>query len=113
MNLSNIVPWVRSFADYRAMFALSDADLRGRVLGCGDGPASFNTEATALGAHVVSVDRIYMCAAVEIEARIVDIFHDDLSASREERIVDYEFQRGGNVMLRLRQGPRGQAAATT
>ncbi|MGJ0532063.1 hypothetical protein [Methylocystis sp.] len=67
MNLSNIVPWGRSFAEYRAMFALSDADLRGGVLGCGDGPASFNADATTLGAHVISVDPIYMFGAVEIE----------------------------------------------
>jgi hypothetical protein len=66
------------------MFALSDADLHGRVLGCGGGPASFNAEATALGAHVVSVDLIYMCAAVEIEARIVSTFSTMMSRRASE-----------------------------
>ena len=41
------------------MFDLSPADLRGRILGCGDGPASFNAEATTRGAHVTSCDPIY------------------------------------------------------
>jgi hypothetical protein len=69
MNLSSIVPWGRSFDEYRAMFALSDADLQGRVLGCGDGPASFNAEATAMGARVVSVDPIYAHSAARYESR--------------------------------------------
>jgi hypothetical protein len=58
-TLEQVVPWGRSFEEYRAMFALSDADLEGRVLGCGDGPASFNAVATQRGANVVSCDPIY------------------------------------------------------
>jgi hypothetical protein len=34
------------------MFALTGDDLAGAVLGCGDGPASFDAEATALGHRV-------------------------------------------------------------
>jgi len=33
-KLNRVVPWGRSFDEYRRMFALSDCDLRGRVLGC-------------------------------------------------------------------------------
>jgi len=44
-TLDQIVPWGRTFDEYRRMFALSDADLSRRILGCGDGPASFNAEA--------------------------------------------------------------------
>ena len=36
----------RSFEEYRQMFALDDADLQARILGCADGPASFNAEGT-------------------------------------------------------------------
>lgn len=43
-ELDDIVPWGRSFEEYRRMFALSPDDLTGRLLGCGDGPASFNME---------------------------------------------------------------------
>ena len=46
VKLSEVIPWGRSFEEYRLMFALSEADLAGVILGCGDGPASFNTEAT-------------------------------------------------------------------
>jgi hypothetical protein len=70
MELREIVPWGRSFDEYRRMFALSEADLAGRTLGCGDGPASFNAEATAMGHSVVSCDPIYRHAADEIRRRV-------------------------------------------
>jgi SAM-dependent methyltransferase len=69
-SLSQVVPWGRNFDEYREMFALSDADLATRVLGCGDGPASFNAEATDKGYQIVSVDPIYRFPAAEIGARI-------------------------------------------
>jgi hypothetical protein len=53
------------------MFALSDADLaRGPILGCADGPASFNAEAVARGVRVVSCDPLYQYSAQAIRARI-------------------------------------------
>lgn len=73
MKLDEIVPWGRSFDEYRAMFALTDGDLDGRVLGCGDGPASFNAEATARGADVVSVDPLYAFSAEDIRGRITAV----------------------------------------
>ncbi len=66
------------------MFALSGEDLQGRVLGCGDGPASFNAEATVLGARVVSVDPIYAFTASEIESRINEIFETVVSQTRAQ-----------------------------
>src|SRR5262249_58533629 len=69
-KLSEIIPWGRSFEEYRRLFALSDADLAGRILGCGDGPASFNAEATARGHAVVSCDPIYAFSAADIERRV-------------------------------------------
>jgi hypothetical protein len=47
-TLERVVPWGRSFDEYRRMFVLSSDDLRLRILGCADGPASFNAEATPL-----------------------------------------------------------------
>lgn len=70
MRLAEIVPWGRSLAEYQTMFALTEADLMKRILGVGDGPASFNAELTARGGQVVSVDPIYTCSADEIRQRI-------------------------------------------
>jgi hypothetical protein len=38
------------------MFLLTGDDLTLRIVGCGDGPASFNAEATRRGARVVNND---------------------------------------------------------
>jgi hypothetical protein len=69
-TLEQVVPWGRSFDEYRRMFALSDDDLRTRIVGCADGPASFNAELTAHGGRVVSCDPLYQWTADQIRGRI-------------------------------------------
>jgi hypothetical protein len=83
MNLDSIIPWGRSFDEYRRMFALSEVDLAGRILGCGDGPASFNAEATARGRAVVSCDPIYELSADEIERRVSDSYEKVISQVKQ------------------------------
>ena len=70
MKLDAVVPWGRTLAEYRLMFNLSEPDLHKRILGCGDGPASFNAEMTTLGHTVVSIDPIYQFTAAQIEQRV-------------------------------------------
>lgn len=74
MQLDQVVPWGRSLAEYREMFDLSEADKHRRILGCGDGPASFNAELSFMGGNVVSVDPIYQFSADELYARILAVF---------------------------------------
>src|SRR5207237_1446970 len=45
---------------------LTESDLKRRVLGCGDGPASFNAEAAARGRRIVSCDPLYVLDADQI-----------------------------------------------
>ena len=69
-SLDQVSPWGRSFAEYQRMFALTQKDLKMRILGCPDGPASFNAEATKHGSEVVSVDPIYGFSRSELRGRI-------------------------------------------
>ena len=64
------------------MFALSDADLNGCILGCADGPASFNAEATRLGFRVTSCDPLYRYDADEIRTRIDGTFATMIDQTR-------------------------------
>ena len=73
-TLDQVVPWGRSFDEYRRMFALTEEDLDRRVLGCGDGPASFNADATRQGHHVISCDPIYRFEKSQIQERIADTY---------------------------------------
>ncbi len=70
MKLEEVVPWGRSLAEYQLMFDLSEQDLHSKILGCGDGPASFNAEMTKLGHSVVSIDPVYQFSAAQIEQRV-------------------------------------------
>ena len=54
-TLDKVVPWGRSMEEYVSMFSLSSGELDSRILGCADGPASFNAEMHAQGSSVVSV----------------------------------------------------------
>jgi hypothetical protein len=64
------------------MFALSDEDLTRRILGCGDGPASFNAEATRLGSTVISCDPIYRWEAIDIRERVTTTRDEILEQTR-------------------------------
>jgi hypothetical protein len=81
-TLDQVVPWGRSFDEYRRMFALTEPDIRTRIVGCGDGPASFNAEATRRGARVISTDPIYRWETAQIRDRIALTCDDILEETR-------------------------------
>ncbi len=66
VKLDKVVPFGRTFAEYVAMFNLTQTDLTGKILGVGDGPASFNAEGTGLGYKITSIDPIYQFNKSEI-----------------------------------------------
>jgi SAM-dependent methyltransferase len=84
-TLDTVVPWGRSLDEYRRMFALPEGWERLRMLGCGDGPASFNAEATEAGARVVSCDPIYRFSAAELRRRIDDTSNEVLEQTRKNQ----------------------------
>jgi hypothetical protein len=85
ITLSEVIPWGRSFEEYRLMFALSADDLGGSIVGCGDGPASFNAEATARGRRVLSCDPLYAFSAGDIERRARECYDTVISQVKQGR----------------------------
>lgn len=83
--LENVVPWGRSFDEYRRMFDLSSEDLRRSILCCADGPAGFNAEAKRRGHSVVSCDPIYRFAAEAIRQRIEETYPLVIENTRKNR----------------------------
>lgn len=79
MKLNEVVPWGRTMSEYKLMFDLSDTDIDKKILGCGDGPASFNVEMTKLGYSVVSIDPIYQFSAEQIEQRVRETYEPVIS----------------------------------
>lgn len=60
----------RSLAEYRAMFALTENDLRQRILDCPGGASSFTAEVTAAGGDATACDPIYATATPDELARL-------------------------------------------
>jgi hypothetical protein len=84
-TLNKVVPWGRSYQEYLAMFALSDADLQLRILGCGDGPASFNAELTQRGGNIISIDPIYQYDTAQINNCITETYEIVLEQLRQNQ----------------------------
>lgn len=72
-KLENVVPWGRTLDEYRMMFLLNDNDMSKRIAGFGDGPASFNFEATKQGYSVTSFDPIYQFSKDDLQKRIDEV----------------------------------------
>jgi len=70
VQLENVVPWGRNLQEYQEMGLYSDTDKIKKILGCGDGPASVNSELTKLGVDIVSIDPVYRFSKAQIAKRV-------------------------------------------
>ncbi len=92
MKLEKVVPWGRNINEYRAMFMLSDDDMKKRIAGFGDGPASLNRQASAAGSEVTSFDPVYGFSAQELRARISEV-RDIIIAQMRENSENYVWDK--------------------
>ncbi len=83
--LKEVVPWGRSADEYCHMFALQKAELCSRILGVGDGPASFNAELSTKNHNIVSIDPIYEFTSQQIEQRFKEIYPDMIYQLKRDR----------------------------
>jgi hypothetical protein len=84
-QLSNVIPWGRSFEDYLEMFALTPEDLECSMLDCAGGPASFNVEMKRLGYRVISCDPVYQFSASQINQRIQETYSTVVEQLRQNQ----------------------------
>ncbi|MDZ7957859.1 MAG: hypothetical protein RMY34_08115 [Aulosira sp. DedQUE10] len=90
--LDQVVPFGRSMDEYIKMFNLTDTDLNKKIIGIGDGPASFNAEMTSQGKSVISVDPLYQFSAEEILQRfneVVDLIINQVKATPNDWVWSY------------------------
>lgn len=97
----------RSFDEYRAMFALTDDDLAGRILDCPGGGSSFTATAAAGGSDVVAVDPVY---AIPRE-RLADRLQQELArgsrwaeANADRYVWDFYGDLAGHARVRAESG---------
>jgi hypothetical protein len=101
--LEQVVPFGRSRREYELMFDLTEADLQGKILDCGGGPASFNAEVTATGSRVVSIDPIYQFSSSRIERQFLETV-DDVIAQVNATPADWtwSYHRDSEALRRNR-----------
>jgi hypothetical protein len=85
VKYDSVVPWGRSYEEYISMFNLKESEINKSIIGCGDGPASFNCTMNKNGKKVVSVDIIYQFTATEIERRIIETFEVVIDQTRNNK----------------------------
>jgi hypothetical protein len=95
-TLEKVVPWGRSYDEYVSMFGLTERDLKLRVLGCGDGPAAFNSVLTKRGGNVVSLDPIYVFDAAQIKIRVSETYETVMTQMRKNK-SDYVWRNIASV----------------
>ena len=99
----SIVPWGRSYDEYVKMFDLTNDDLNKYILGCGDGPASFNSINTSKMKKCISIDPIYQFTKIQIENKIRDTFNNVIGQT-SDNIDKFNWNKIKNVneLLRIR-----------
>jgi len=85
IKYESVVPWGRSYREYIDMFDLKETDLNRSILGCGDGPAAFNSMMNKSGKRTVSIDPIYQFSAQQIEERINETYQTVIDQTSQNR----------------------------
>lgn len=67
------------------MFSLSPSELSKSILGCSDGPASFNCILTGQNGSIVSADPLYACTSSQIQKRIHATYETVLEQTRKNK----------------------------
>lgn len=104
IDYKEIVPWCRSFEEYVKMLALTQSDLNLKIMDCGGGPSSFNSEMARRGKRVVSIDPIYNLSVAELKRRIDETYDGMIRVAREVRIFPLvDVNAVSSLMLALRK----------
>ena len=89
-SIDQIVPWGLSYEEFLRMFDLTETDLKKRILGCADGPASFNATMARCGRRVISCDPLYQFSGEAIGQRIQETYEEIIGQTRAHQ-ADYHW----------------------
>jgi ubiquinone/menaquinone biosynthesis C-methylase UbiE len=103
VTITQPVPWGRSLAEYRAMFALDGPAGGASVLDVAAGPASFAAEWAAGGGRAVACDPLYALGKAQIQERLVGARDavGEVLAANPKRFVWRTFP-GPEALIRVR-----------
>ncbi|MEQ9618960.1 MAG: hypothetical protein RIG61_07270 [Deltaproteobacteria bacterium] len=83
MKLENVVPFGRSYDEYRLMFALSEEDLDKKIISVADAPAAFSVSMKKRGSRVISANPLYIFGIDDIERRFYKALDEVIGQVRD------------------------------
>jgi len=83
------------------MFALRDRDFKQKILGCGDGPASFNATASRRGCRVSSADPLYRFSKAQSRSGIEETT-DSVVEQIKQNMEEFVWTHFGSVDVLVR-----------
>lgn len=104
--MRKLVLWGHDVEEYREMFALSDADLKGRILEYGCGMSAVNALLSAKDIQVVSCDPLFKLDKASLSTEVPVIFDDMVERVRKDKAI-FDFRKYGSfdaLVARRREG---------
>lgn len=104
-NIGDYLISARSFEEYRAMFDLSDADLRGAILDCPGGGSDFTARTWSVGGRAVAADPVYAMDHATLAAHVVtetDRGSAHTAAGYDRYLWDFYGDLEGHRVMRVR-----------
>lgn len=104
--MGKLVIWGHTVADYREMFNLSDADLKGKILEFGCGPSAFNQEMHAKKGTCISCDPLFALDKATLKTKASLIFAD-MGESLQLEQHKFDFSHYANLTQFIQQRHEG------
>ena len=102
-ELNDIVPWGRSFDEYVRIFDLTEDELALTILGCADGPSSFNRKITKRGGKAISCDPIYEFNTEQLRERIEGTYDKVMEQTyKNERNFVWDYIKSPDELGKIR-----------
>ena len=106
--MRKLVLWGHDVEEYREVFALSDADLKGHLLEYGCGLSSVNAALHAKGIDVVSCDPLFNLDKASLCSETSAIFADMVTRVEKDRAI-FNFSKYGSVDALVEHRRQGMA----
>lgn len=106
--MRKLVLWGHDVEEYREMFALSDADLKGRILEYGCGISAFNPSLHDKHIPVVSCDPLFSLDKASLVAEVQPIFNDMVARVQKDKDI-FDFKTYGSFNNLIEKRHEGMA----
>ena len=104
--MRKLVLWGHHIDEYQEMFALSDNDLKSRLLEFGCGPSAVNAELNERHHPIVSCDPLFNLDEATLDTKVSLVFADRAAQILKEK-TQFDFSEYGSAQLLIEERQEG------